>query len=310
MILPRLTSIPPFSTAAISNLLHSSQSPMQSPKALPSAAALATFCRDEKEASASGYPTHTRACCPSTRRPRLISPRRRQPTSSPFSGTSALHPVSQHPPLTPEALSPAWKRASPVALTLGNSLFLSMPHESQGQEGGEVTVLVPHATPNAPLPLLPANSLFFQSSRPPPAPRSAPPQASTVICQPHAHSTNWKALLLAHCPSTPTPITTCQQNGHCANGISAHHVLSTLLQGSLFCYSSVTQIHGQLLDFINRNHTWAKILNSNTPCPNAPSHPSCSHALASSLLKILSNARTCHNLTTSFCPLLSPSLLS
>lgn len=67
----------------------------------------------------------------------------------------------------------------------------------------------------------------------------------------------------------------------------------------------MTQIHGQLLDFINRNRTWAKTLNSNTPCSNTSSHPSCSQALPSSLLKILSNAWT---LSQSHNPFLPPSV--
>lgn len=72
-------------------------------------------------------------------------PVRLQPIFSPFSGASALHPVPLPSPFTPDSLSSTCKYAYPASLTREDYLFLSMSHESQGQEGGEATI--PHYYP-------------------------------------------------------------------------------------------------------------------------------------------------------------------
>lgn len=127
------------------------------------------------------------------------------------------------------------------------TLFLSMSHESQGQEGGEATI--PHYYPT------PTSSSFAykslcsfkaQGHLPPTLPQLS---ANFTLAPPTGNFYSW---LTAPLLSLLSPHV---KNGHYANNISVCYALSILFQGSHFCYSSVTQIHRQLLDFLNRNHT-------------------------------------------------------
>lgn len=294
-ILPCLTSICLFSTGAISNLLHAFQSPMQSPTVLPLAAAPATSRREEREAPASGYPTHSRACCPSMRRPRLISPLRLQPTYSPFSGTSALQPVPPQPPLAPDSLSLPHKRASPAPLTRGSVSFNAPWIPAPGGRRGN-SPCSPPLPPTLLFPFCLQISLLSQSLSPTPGCHSSPP--TSYSCHQLETSTPGSR------PSTPIPATMCQQDGHCTNNISACLVLKIFFWGSLFHCMSATQIHGQLPDFTNRNHTSAKILNSHTPHSNTPSHPFCSCALSILMAKNSLPVTMLQPLFVPFCSLL------
>lgn len=232
---------------------------------LPSAAVLAAFCRGERETLASGYQAHSRAYRPSLRTPRPIS-LRLQPMISPFSGTAAPQPA-----LPPDSVSPPWKHASPASLTRGDCFF-QCPMNPGARRQGRQLFLFSITTQTLLFPFCLQISLLFQSLSPTPCCHSYP----LTSCSFYQLETSTPGPL----PSTPAPTTMCQQDGHCTNNTSAYLVLEILFWGSLFHYTSVTQIHGQLPDLINRNHTWAKILNPHTLHSNTPSHPSCSCALS------------------------------
>lgn len=224
MMLPSLTSIPPFSchfkpppflsiSYAISyrptlSLLLPPSAEMRERHQLLATQATPTPAAPLQGSWGQSLPEHCRSA--------------NLPSQEPLLSTLSLH-------ILPSLLMPYNQHGNMLPLQPSQEMtlcFFQWPMSPRARREGAQLFLFPIALLYPPIPLMPANLPALSKLK---ATHPSLPQAATVICQAHTHSTKWKALLLAHCPSISTPIITCQQNGHCANSISAHHVLSILL---------------------------------------------------------------------------------
>lgn len=139
----------PFSTA-ISKLLHSSHIsyPVPNSRALSSCSHF--LISEKREAPASDHLPHSLACSPSHCPLRGgFSPVRLYSPSIIPSQESLLSKLS----FTPDSSSPAFKHASPEAISRRDYSCLSVPHKSKGQEVGKQQSSSPIATPNLPPPI-------------------------------------------------------------------------------------------------------------------------------------------------------------
>lgn len=239
-------------------------SPIQSLTVLPSAAVPATFLeKREKPQPLVRHPSRAHSPCP--------CPLQEAKASVSIGLCSPSKLPSQKPllnlSLTPDSYCQHWNMLHSVPhkkwfFSL-NAPYIPQPRRREG---------------NPPLSILPANlSAISHSSQSP---------AVTTMHQLHPHSSNWKPALLAQFPSTPTPVLVCQQARILCRQCLGLPGLRWPVSRPLLLLSLNDPNPQQLLAFVNRKHTSAKILNSNSLHVYTHYHPSPKFALVSTVLKI------------------------